>query len=72
MDIWALCGTCRRWFHCPTWFDRSQPQPRCHACDADPIAIENRAAGRVRAEGAGRAAGPPPATGSAWAESQAG
>lgn len=70
MDIWALCGTCRRWFHCPTWFDRSQPQPRCQACDAEPIAIENRAATWVRADGPGIEERP--ATGSAWAEPQAG
>lgn len=70
MDIWALCGTCRRWFHCPTWFDRSQPQPRCQVCGSEPIAIENRAAGRVRAASSGTEERP--AAGSAWAEPQPG
>lgn len=42
-DIWAFCGACRRWFYCPTWFDRRQPPPQCPVCTSEPTAIENRA-----------------------------
>lgn len=44
MEIWGFCPTCRRWFYCPTWFDRDQPPPRCPVCCVEPTAIENRAA----------------------------
>lgn len=44
MEIWAYCASCGHWFYCPAWFDRTQPQPCCPACGAEPTAIENRAA----------------------------
>lgn len=43
VEIWGWCPLCRRWFYCPTWFDRDQPSPRCQVCDGEPTAIENRA-----------------------------
>lgn len=43
MEIWGFCSTCRAWFPCPTWFDRSAPHPSCPTCDGEPSAIENRA-----------------------------
>lgn len=71
MEIWALCETCRRWFHCPTWFDRSQPQPRCPLCNAEPTAIENRAADRRERGDAEPATGLGPLTKPARAQPRA-
>lgn len=47
MDIWGFCSDCRTWFPCPTWFDRTSPQPSCPTCHSEPSAIENRARDRV-------------------------
>lgn len=41
MAIWGFCSVCRRWFACPGWFDRRQPQPLCPVCFTEPRAIRN-------------------------------
>jgi hypothetical protein len=45
-EIWAYCNECLRWVYCERWFDREAADPTCPVCKADPVAIENRAAGR--------------------------
>lgn len=42
-DIWGHCEWCRRWFACPTWFDKHAAQPLCPVCLSEPAAIVNRA-----------------------------
>jgi hypothetical protein len=42
-ESWAFCTNCRRWFHCPEWFDHEQPPPRCPVCTLGTTAIESRA-----------------------------
>lgn len=39
-ETWAFCSDCRRWFYCPTWFDRDAAQPVCPVCWSEPVAIE--------------------------------
>jgi hypothetical protein len=48
MEIWGLCGGCRRWFYCEGWFYRERDEPTCPVCGGTANAIENRAALQVR------------------------
>jgi hypothetical protein len=42
MEIWARCGSCARWFHCPH-DARRETGWHCPVCGSDPVALENRA-----------------------------
>ena len=45
MEIWGHCGTCDRWFYCPTndGYANDENAWICPVCRAQPTAIENRA-----------------------------